>query len=128
MSMSRSFRRRVGRGLALARTALGVVAVTTPASVARPWVGPLADEPNARLLGRALGGRDLALGIGALLSRDQPDAHRLWLTAGAIADSADVAATMMHFGSLPKRSRWTVLAAAAGGVALALVALSDADP
>ena len=58
---------RVARPLAMAiaagRTALGVAAIATPDRPLRPWVGSLADDPRAIALARALGGRDIGLGL-----------------------------------------------------------------
>jgi len=52
--------------VAAGRVALGLTALAWPAVPARPWVGASADDLAARVFGRALGGRDLALGLGAL--------------------------------------------------------------
>lgn len=107
-----------GRGLALlvggARAALGLVALTLPGLVARPWIGESSRGPRAAVLGRALGGRDLALGVGALLAHDEPAQLRRWAAAGALADAGDVAATLVSFRALPPRGRIAVLASAAG--------------
>lgn len=56
-----------GTAVAGGRTLLGVVALTRPALPLTPWVGGTAatTEP-ARLLARALGGRDLVIGLGGL--------------------------------------------------------------
>lgn len=60
--------------LAAARTGIGVVALVSPEVVGRPWVGDAAGTAQGRVLARALGGRDLALGLGALtaLRRARP--------------------------------------------------------
>jgi hypothetical protein len=42
------------------------VAFAAPALVSRSWVGGAGGGPSGRVLGRALGGRDLALGLGTL--------------------------------------------------------------
>src|SRR3954451_21565414 len=52
--------------VAVARVALGVVALARPSVPARPWVGEPADEIGLQVLGRALGARDLVLGLGTL--------------------------------------------------------------
>lgn len=110
------------RGLALlvggARTALGVVALAVPGLVARPWIGESSRGPRAAVLGRALGGRDLALGVGTLLAHGEPAQLQRWAAAGALADAADVAATLVSFRTLPPRGRLAVLASA-GGACLA---------
>ena len=120
--MTRDLIRRGATALALARTALGVAALASPALIARPWVGT-ASGPAARVLGRALGGRDVALGLGALaaLRRVPPGgmgAAVTWVGAGALADSLDVLATAVSWDELPRAGRWLV-AASAGGAAVA---------
>ena len=58
--------RRGATAVAVSRVGVGVVAFAAPALVARSWVGGAGGGPSGRVLGRALGGRDLALGLGAL--------------------------------------------------------------
>jgi len=58
--------RRGATAVAVSRVGVGVVAFTAPALVSRSWVGSAGGGPSGRVLGRALGGRDLALGLGAL--------------------------------------------------------------
>jgi hypothetical protein len=110
--------------LAAARTAIGVVALAAPTLVTRPWLGP--DRgPAARVLGRALGGRDLALGLGALAALQQPPAGPrsaghpgIWIGVGALSDVMDVLATVAAWDELPPVGRWLV-AMSAGGAAMA---------
>jgi uncharacterized protein len=104
--------------VAAGRVALGLVALAWPAVPARPWVGASADGTAARVFGRALGGRDLALGIGALAALRQPRSAPAWLAAGALSDAFDVVATAAAWSQLPPRTRWLV-AASASGAALA---------
>jgi hypothetical protein len=54
--------------VAASRVGLGFVALGAPLLVSRSWVGRSGDGPSGRVLGRALGGRDLALGLGALIA------------------------------------------------------------
>ena len=58
--------RRGATAVAVSRIGVGVVAFAAPALVSRSWVGSAGGGPSGRVLGRALGGRDLALGLGAL--------------------------------------------------------------
>jgi hypothetical protein len=104
--------------LAAARTGIGVVALAAPELIGRPWVGEAAGTPHGRLLARALGGRDLALGLGALaaVGREQPDAG-LWVGLGAATDSLDVLVTLGAWPKLPAVGRWLV-ALSAGGAAV----------
>jgi hypothetical protein len=124
-----TLRRDPGRTLALAlaatRSLLGATALVAPKLVARPWVGELADDRRAELLARALAGRDLALGLGALLSAGDRRTLRSWVAAGGLADAGDVLATLSGWSLLPRRGRVAVLAAAGAGAAGAVVAASS---
>ena len=106
--------------VAAGRVALGVTALVWPSVPARPWVGPAADGVAARVFGRALGARDLALGLGALAALQGPGAGsaRAWVAAGALSDALDVVASVSSWDELPRITRWLV-AASAGGAALA---------
>jgi len=109
--------RRVGRTVALARALLGLGAITLPSLPGRPWVGRLASEPGGKVLARALGGRDLALGAGAL-STERTETLRTWVGLAALADLGDALSTLVAFPHLPRRGRWLVLASALGAAVL----------
>jgi hypothetical protein len=117
-----SLLRRGAIAVAAGRVALGVTALAWPSVPARPWVGAAADDVAARVFGRALGARDLALGLGALAALQGPAAEpgsaRAWVAAGALSDALDVVATLSSWRELPRVTRWLV-AASAGGAALA---------
>jgi hypothetical protein len=74
------------------------------------------------VFGRALGARDLALGLGALaaLQRQDGDAGEAsaWVAAGALSDALDVAASLSSWQELPRLTRWLVVGSA-GGAAIA---------
>jgi hypothetical protein len=77
------------------------------------------------VFGRALGARDIALGLGALAAlRIAPagaagaGAAGAWVAAGALSDALDVAITASAWPELPRTTRWLV-AASAGGAAVA---------
>jgi hypothetical protein len=114
--------RRGATAVAAGRVALGVTALAWPSVPARPWVGAAADGVAARVFGRALGARDLALGLGALAALQGPAAEtgsaRAWVAAGALSDALDVVASLSSWRELPRVTRWLV-AASAGGAALA---------
>ncbi len=114
--------RRGARAVAAGRVALGLAALAWPSVPARPWVGAAADDLAARVFGRALGARDLALGLGALTALQRPAADPgsacAWVAAGALSDALDVAASLSAWHELPRGSRWLVVASA-GGAALA---------
>ena len=116
--------RRGATAVAAGRVALGVTALAWPSVPARPWVGAAADDVTATVFGRALGARDLALGLGALAALQGPQAAgpaRAWVAAGALSDALDVAASLASWRELPRFTRWLVVASA-GGAALAGVA------
>ena len=127
-----SLLRRGAQAVAAGRVALGLAALAWPSVPGRPWVGAAADDLAARVFGRALGGRDLALGLGALMALQRPAAGpgpagrwvtagpreaRAWVAAGALSDALDVVASLASWQDLPRASRWLV-AATAGGAAL----------
>jgi hypothetical protein len=114
-----SLLRRGATAVAAGRVALGVAALAWPSVPARPWVGAEADGVAARVFGRALGARDLALGLGALAALQDPAASaRNWVAAGALSDALDVVASLSSWRELPQVTRWLVVASA-GGAALA---------
>jgi hypothetical protein len=107
--------------VAAGRVVLGVAALTQPSAVARPWVGVSAGELGAQVFGRALGARDLALGLGALAATGQapasPRSAGAWYAAGALSDALDLAITAAAWPQLPTATRW-LIAASAGGAAV----------
>ncbi len=104
--------------VAAARVVLGLTALAWPSVPARPWVGAAADDLAARVFGRALGARDIALGLGALTAMQRPAAQRgsarAWVAAGAMSDALDVVASLSSWRELPQRGRWLVIASASG--------------
>jgi hypothetical protein len=113
--------RRGARAVAAGRVVLGLTALAWPSVTARPWVGATADDLAAQVFGRALGARDIALGLGALTALQRPAAEAgsacAWVAAGAMSDALDVVASLSSWRELPRISRWLV-AVSAGGAAL----------
>ena len=56
------------RLVAAGRIGFGVSLILAPGRVISPWLGQDAGRSSARVLGRGLGARDLALGLGALVA------------------------------------------------------------
>jgi hypothetical protein len=109
--MEDSVERSLARVIASGRVAIGAVAIAAPTLMARPWIGEASAGTGARLLARTMGGRDLVLGIGALRALGVSDQEaRPWLALGGTADAVDALATLIAFGSLPRRTRWGILA------------------
>jgi hypothetical protein len=121
--------------VAVGRVALGVTALAWPSVPARPWVGASAGELTARVFGRALGARDLALGLGALAALHGPGADpgqaATWVAAGALSDALDVAASLACWDELPRLTKWLVAASAGGaavvGAAAAVATVTSRD-
>jgi hypothetical protein len=106
------------RAVAAGRVVLGLTALAWPSVPARPWIGAAADDLATRVFGRALGARDLALGLGALTALQRPPAERgsacAWVAAGALSDALDVVASLSSWRDLPRRGRWLVISSASG--------------
>ena len=106
--------RQLALGVAATRIGLGVTAIAAPTVVGRPWIGPDAYTPGGHVLARALGGRDVALGLGPVLACRHRRPLRSWVEVAVLADLVDVGVTLVSFARLPTRSRWLVLASAVG--------------
>jgi hypothetical protein len=129
--------RRGAVAVAVSRIGLGVGALTRPAVVARPWVGPTGESQAGQVLGRALGGRDLALGLGTLAALqssagpgiDRPALSRAalsWVGLSGLADGFDLLITVGSWRTLPARERWLIALASGGAAALSLTAAAAA--
>jgi len=101
---------------ALGRIAIGTTALAAPGLVGRLWLGAGGSGPEAKLLMRALGARDLALGIGLRAALKHGAPVRGWLEGGALADAVDCGATLAARGSLPPVGRLLVAGIAGSAV------------
>ena len=118
--LGRDQARQAAGALAATRVAIGIVAFIVPSVPARPWVGRgEAELPAVRLFARALGSRDVALGLGALIAFREGKPMRGWVEAGGLSDAGDALATLKAFRGLPKPTRWRVLAATVGAAVAA---------
>ena len=99
--------------ISLGRLLFGVAFIAQPTLMERAWIGKQARLPGAQLLTRAVGARDLALGLGGLqaLARNDGSA-RPWLAAGAVCDAVDFGATWTAGRGIPRQARAGVLAIA----------------
>jgi hypothetical protein len=103
------------------RVGLGVVASVRPDLPATPWVGRAeGTRHSSAILGRALGGRDMALGV-VVLAADGDRSLRRAVLAGAFADTVDGLATVIGFAHLPRRMRYGILAATFGAAIAGLL-------
>jgi hypothetical protein len=99
--------------ISIGRFLFGVAFIAEPKLMERAWIGKQARVPGAQLLARAVGARDLVLGLGGLqaLTRDDGTA-RPWLGAGALCDAVDFGATWAAGRTIPRQARRGVLAVA----------------
>ena len=120
--------RRVALAIAWGRVAIGGAALVAPLALARPWVGDAVDTTSVKLLARALGGRDLALGVGTLraLARSDEEA-RPWVALAGMSDAVDALVTVVAFGRLSPWTRWVVLGASVGAAVASIRAASVLD-
>src|SRR5215213_7170777 len=93
--------RDLARQLAVGRVALGAGLIAAPGLLTRPWLGAVGATAGARVLSAGFGARDVAIGAGALRALAGGGAAREWLLAGALADTADLAATLAARRTLP---------------------------
>ena len=115
-------RRTLARALALTRVGIGVGFLVAPRVAVRVWTGERATVASA-LAARSVGGRDLALGAGALAALSRGRDARTWLRAGAVADAADALGMLAGVGRLP-RARAALLLTSASVAAIAGLGLS----
>jgi hypothetical protein len=113
--MTSSVPRRLAQLVAIGRIGIGCTALAAPTLMTRPWIGDSAETPDARLLARTMGGRDLALGIGTLRALGVADSEaRPWVALAGMADAVDATVTILAFRRLPRLTRWAILASTVG--------------
>ncbi len=115
--------------VAVGRLGLGAVAMLRPELPAAAWLGRAGRGVAPTLLGRALGGRDLALAAGALLALRAGSVAdiRRWAVAAALADGGDAVATLVQWRSLPGAGRLGVLVASAGAAVVGAAAVAGLE-
>jgi hypothetical protein len=107
------------RALLHARLRIGVGAafVLFPGLAGRMWIGSDAARRPVKVLARAFGARDLAIGLGAVIALDRGTPVRGWIEAGALADAIDTSASVLAGGSIPAWIRWPAIALGATSTA-----------
>lgn len=110
--------RDVAKALSAGRVLVGAGLVVAPAQAGRPWIGPDAARPTTTIFARALGARDLALGLGTLLSLRDGLSTRHWMRAGILSDAVDLGATLAARRALSRSGLYGTVAIAGGAVAI----------
>jgi hypothetical protein len=110
------------RDLALAqargRIAVGAAFFLAPGLAGRLWIGYEARRRAVKVLARAFGARDLAIGLGVVIALDRGAPVRGWLEAGALSDTMDFSASLLAGDSIPRDLRRFALALGGGSAAL----------
>jgi|SRR5215203_1376827 len=96
--------------ISVARFLFGIAFIAKPTLMEPAWIGKQARVPGAQVLARAVGARDLVVGLGGLHAVTRE--HRLarpWLAAGAICDAVDFGATLAAGRTIPRQARSALL-------------------
>jgi hypothetical protein len=109
--------------ISLGRLLFGVAFIAEPNLMERAWIGKQARLPGAQLLTRAVGARDLALGLGGLQALTRNDGSaRPWLAMAGVCDAVDFGATWTAGRGIPRQARTGVLAIAGAFALLSAIA------
>ena len=117
--------RDAARAIAAGRVVVGAAFLVAPAVAGRTWIGDDADRPGVQAIFRALGIRDLILGMLTLHVVDRPGIGARAVATCAAADAVDFGATLAARDSLPATAANGALAVA-GGAALSGIVLAVA--
>jgi hypothetical protein len=99
------------------RIAVGAAFVLLPGLAGRMWISSDAARRPVKVLARAFGGRDLAIGLGIVIALDRGTPVRGWIEAGVLSDAIDTAASLLAGSSIPPAIRWPCVALGAGSAA-----------
>ena len=106
--------------------AVGTTLVLLPGT-ASLWIGPAAKGPPVKLMVRATGARDLALGLGTLNALREGAPAKGWALAGTASDLLDAAATLLAIRHLGLRRALPVIAVATAAAVAGYVAAEHLD-
>jgi hypothetical protein len=119
------------RDIALAhargRMLVGAAFVLAPGLAGRLWIGADAARRPVKVLARAFGVRDLALGLGVVIALDRGAPVRGWIEGGVLSDAVDVAAALIAGDSIPSDVRRGALALGAGSAVLGAALARELD-
>ncbi|MBV8994110.1 MAG: hypothetical protein JO287_10535 [Pseudonocardiales bacterium] len=125
---SRRGSRRLTALWAALRIGLGIAALKKPRMASQAWVGSDASHGlTPVVLGRAAGGRDVALGAGAVACALTGAPLTPWVLAGGGADAVDAVATWLGGPDLPRWRRNLVTAVSAGSALTAVFLATQVD-
>jgi hypothetical protein len=119
--------RQLLRALSFGRIGVGTALLVAPGAAGRRWIGDAARLPEVKVIARAFGVRDLALGIGTLQALDAEASPRTWVSMGVLSDAADLVATTLAIRRLGLRRALPVMVVAAGAATLGYLAQDQVD-
>jgi hypothetical protein len=113
---------------ARSRIAIGIALVAAPG----PAVRAIAADPKtgalAPALGRMLGGRDIALGLGTVVALDHGAPVRGWLEGAALADTVDCVASVIAREQMTPRAFRVTVGLTAASIVLGVLLARRLDP
>lgn len=112
----------------LGRAAIGLGLTVAPDMTARGWIGEAVDTPGGAVAVRAMGVRDMCLGLGQWQAARRGAPIKPWLRFGALSDLVDFGASAAIGPDAlgPMASATMGLAATSTVASLGLAALADA--
>jgi hypothetical protein len=109
------------------RIAVGAAFVLFPGLAGRMWIGGDAARRPVKVLARAFGVRDLAIGLGVVIALDRGTPARGWIEAGILSDAIDTCASLLAGNSIPSAIRWPCVALGASSAAAGAALASEFD-
>jgi hypothetical protein len=106
---------------------VGAAFVLAPGLAGRRWIADDAKRRPVKVLARAFGARDLALGLGVVLALDRGAPVRGWIEAGVLSDAIDTYASLLAGSSIPPAVRWPCVALGAGSTAAGILLARELD-
>src|SRR5215207_4647985 len=92
------------------RQLVGAAFLLAPGLAGSAWIGSDARRRPVKVLARAFGARDLAIGLGVVIALDRGTPVRGWIEAGALSDAVDTCASLLAGGSIHPAIRWPAIA------------------
>jgi hypothetical protein len=119
--------RQAARMMSIGRVAIGAALMAAPGLATSTWIGKRGLTPGADVFARALGARDLGIGVAVLAALGGQGSLRVSLAAGVLADTTDLLATIAQRDGLPVTAVPLLLATAGPGMAIGAYALAGTD-
>ena len=115
------------RAFAAIRIVIGASLFAVPGVAGSNWIGDPARDRRVKVMIRAMGIRDLALGLGTLHALDAGEPAKHWVLMSAISDVGDLAATGFAIRSLGLRRALPTMVIAGVAAAGGLLAADHVD-